>query len=215
MKLTSSIIAVIALSGMSFAGGMIMEPAYENEIVEVPVEPIPVQAIPEVKVKPTPKPLPKPKPVVVVTKPSGFYLAGGLTLIGTRANGSLNFLSDEIGQDRQIGLTARLGYDFMDYLGAELRGTYGIAKDNGNKLKQMGAYLKPNYDLTDDINLYGLLGASKTTLNSSSETGFSYGAGLDYGISDKVSVFTDVVNYMEKSGVGEQWGITVGAAYQF
>jgi len=40
MKLKSSIVAIVALSGMSFAGGMIMEPAYENEVVEIPVEPV-------------------------------------------------------------------------------------------------------------------------------------------------------------------------------
>ena len=126
-----------------------------------------------------------------------------------------NLFSDKKGQDRQIGFTGKLGYDFMDYLGAELRGTYGIAKDNGSKFKQIGAYLKPNYNVTDEINLYGLLGASKTNVGVGSDTGFSYGAGLDYGISDKVSVFTDVVNYMKKSNTASQWGLTLGAAYQF
>jgi hypothetical protein len=248
MKLRSSIVAIIALSGMSFAGGMIMEPAYENEIVEVPVEPIPMESAPIMDIEPeaqpapepipapapepepipvpvpaptpkpiptpTPKPIPTPEPISV-SKAMGYYIAGGLTDVGVRPNGTLNLLADEKGQDRQIGLTGRIGYDFMDYLGAELRGTYGIAKDSGNKFKQIGAYLKPNYDITDEINLYGLLGTSKTNVGVGSQTGFSYGAGLDYGVSDKVSVFTDVVNYMEKSRTAAQWGLTVGAAYQF
>jgi len=219
MKLTSSIVAIAALSGMSFAGGMIMEPAYENEIVEIPVEPVPVEVevtAPKKEVVVV-KEIPKPKPVVV-EKPaesSGLYIAGGLTDVAVRQNGKVNLLGDETTQDRQIGFTGRIGYDFMDYLGAELRGTYGIAKDKGNKFKQMGAYLKPNYDVTDEINLYGLLGASKTDIGVGSDTGFSYGAGLDYGISDKVSVFTDVVNYLKKSNTAAQWGLTLGAAYQF
>ena len=227
MKLTSSIVAIAALSGMSFAGGMIMEPAYENEIVEIPVEPAVIeQPVIEQPVVVTPPPkkevvvvkeVPKPKPVVV-EKPaekSGLYIAGGLTDVGVRPVGKLNLFSDEKGQDRQIGFTGRLGYDFMDYLGAELRGTYGIAKEKNNKFKQVGAYLKPNYNITDAINLYGLLGASKTNVGVGSDTGFSYGAGLDYGISDNVSVFTDVVNYLEKSNTAAQWGLTLGAAYQF
>jgi len=209
MKLTSSIVAIAALSGMSFAGGMIMEPAYENEIVEIPVEPVVVPKKVVVEV-------PKPKPVVVKpAEPSGLYIAGGLTDVAVATNNRASLFKDKKGQDRQIGFTGKLGYDFMDYLGAELRGTYGIAKDNGSKFKQIGAYLKPNYNVTDEVNLYGLLGASKTNAGVGSDTGFSYGAGLDYGISDKVSVFTDVVNYMKKSNTASQWGLTLGAAYQF
>jgi hypothetical protein len=218
MKLTSSIVVIAALSGMSFAGGMIMEPAYENEIVEVPVEPV-VVVEPKKEEVVVVKEIPKPKPVVVEkpAEPSGLYIAGGLTDVAVRQNGRVNLFGSETTQDRQIGFTGKLGYDFMDYLGAELRGTYGIAKDNGSKFKQIGGYLKPNYNVTDAINLYGLLGASKTNPGVDSETGFSYGAGLDYKIpgSDKVSVFTDVVNYMKKSNTASQWGLTLGAAYQF
>jgi len=247
MKLKSSIAAIVALSGMSFAGGMIMEPAYENEVVEIPVEPVmeetyveqpvieqpvieqPVVEQPvveeyvapkkEVVIKETPKPKPIPKPVVVekTAEPLGLYIAGGLTDVAVRPNGRVNLFKGTKGQDRQIGFTGRLGYDFMDYLGAELRGTYGIAKDKGNKFKQIGAYLKPNYDISavEGLNLYGLLGASKTNVGVGSTTGFSYGAGLDYGITDKVSVFTDVVNYMKKKNTAAEWGLTFGAGYKF
>jgi opacity protein-like surface antigen len=224
MKLTRSIAVVAALSSLGFAGGMIMEPAYENETVVIPVEPV-VEVAPAPVVAPTPPPpapepdpIPVPKPVVVapvVAKALGMYVAGGLTDVAINTTDRANLFSSEKGQDRQVGFTGRLGYDFMDFLGAELRGTYGIAKDSGNKFKQIGAYLKPNYDINDDVNLYGLLGASKTNPGVGSNTGFSYGAGLDYGISDKVSVFTDVVNYMKKSGTSSQWGLTLGAAYQF
>jgi len=224
MKLTSSIVAIAALSGMSFAGGMIMEPAYENEIVEIPVEPI-VEEVVEQVVEQVVEPkkevvieTPKKKEVVVEkpAQPSGLYIAGGLTDVAVATNNRASLFKDKKGQDRQIGFTGKLGYDFMDYLGAELRGTYGIAKDNGSKFKQIGAYLKPNYDVTDEINLYGLLGASKTNAGVGSDTGFSYGAGLDYAIpSSNISVFTDVVNYMKKKNTASQWGLTLGAAYQF
>ena len=214
MKLTRSIVAVAALTSMSFAGGLINEPVYENEIVEVPVEPVVVEA-------PKPEPKPEPKPVVVVppvVEASKFYVAGGLTDVAVSTLNRASLFKSKNGQDRQVAITGRLGYDFMNYLGAELRGTYGIAKDNGSKFKQVGAYLKPNYDIADTgLNVYGLLGASKTNAGVGSETGFSYGAGLDYAIpsNDKISVFTDVVNYMKKSGTASQWGLTLGAAYKF
>ena len=230
MKLTSSIVVIAALSGMSFAGGMIMEPAYENEVVEIPVEPIPepvVEAIPEPKPEPKKavviKEVPKPKVVVAEkpAEPSGLYIAGGLTDVAVNGSDRANLFGDEKGQDRQVGFTGILGYNFMEYLGAELgaelRGTYGIAKDNGNKFKQLGAYFKPSYKVTDEVNLYALAGLSKTNVGVGSDTGFSYGAGVDYKIpgNDKVSVFTDVVNYMKKSNTASQWGLTLGAAYQF
>jgi len=245
MKLTRSIVAFATLTSMSFAGGMIMEPAYENETVVVPVEPIiddyvaptppppPPPPIPTPTPTPTPIPTPTPtspptnvvvekKPVKVVpavVKPLGLYVAGGLTDVGISANDRVNLFKDTKGQDRQIGFTGRLGYDFMDYLGAELRGTYGIAKDKGSKFKQVGGYLKPNYNIpgVEGLNLYGLLGASKTNVGVGSQTGFSYGGGLDYKIpgSEKVSVFTDVVNYMKKSKTASQWGLTLGAGYRF
>jgi len=219
MKLTNSIVAIIALSSMSFAGGDIIEPVFEQETVVVPVEPVAL---------PTPAPVVKVAPVVVapvvvapvVAEALGLYIAGGITNLAARGDDqTANLFSEEKFQDRQLGFTGRLGYDFMDHLGAELRGTYGISKvDNGyNKFKQIGAYLKPNFDIIDDLNLYGLVGASKANFAGivDSETGLSYGAGLNYGLGSNLSVFTDVVNYLEKSNTPSAWGLTVGAGYQF
>ncbi len=217
MKLTNSIVAFIALTGISFAGGDIIEPVFEQETVVVPVEPVVIPA-PVVKAAPVVV-----APVVVapvVAEALGLYIAGGITDIAVRGDDeTANLFGEETGQDIQVGFTGRLGYDFMDFLGAEVRGTYGISsvKDGFNKFKQVGAYLKPNVDVTDDINLYGLVGASKANFAglANTETGLSYGAGLDYGIADNISVFTDVVNYLEKSNVPSAWGLTVGAGYQF
>ena len=212
MKLTSSLVAIAALTTMSFAGGDIIEPVFAVEEVVVPVEPVQEPILEPVII---PKP-PVRKVVIppVVAAPK-FYVAGGLTDVAVNSSDKANFFSEKVNNDRQIGFTGRLGYDFMDFLGAELRGTYGIAKDNGSRFKQVGAYLKPNYSVTDDINLYGLLGASKTNADATSQTGFSYGGGLDYGVADNISIFTDVVNYMKKSDTASQWGLTLGAAYHF
>jgi len=235
MKLTQSLVAIATLSTLSFAGGDINPvTVFEQEPVSVPVEVpyvapyeapyvAPVVTAPVVTAPVVTAPVvtvPAVVAPVVAAAPLGLYLAGGLTAIAARETHDdwANVFADEYHQDRQLGFTGRLGYDFMDYLGAELRGTYGFAKNatGYSKFKQVGAYLKPNYDITNDLNLYGLLGASKTnTAGLATNTGFSYGAGLDYGITDKVSVFTDMVNYMMKKDVPNAWGLTVGAAYQF
>ena len=233
MKLTQSLVAIATLSTLSFAGGDINPVTiFGQEDVYVPVEtvPEPVYVAPApVYVAPAPIPTPTPvvvappaavvAPIVAAAEPLGLYLAGGLTgITASYPHGDApSFFSEKRDQDRQLGFTGRLGYDFMDYLGAELRGTYGFAKVDYNKYKQIGAYLKPNYDITNDLNLYGLVGASKSNHAgiAPASTGLSYGAGLDYSFGNNISIFTDLLNYMDKSNTPESWGLTVGAGYQF
>ena len=229
MKLTQSLVAIAALSTLSFAGGDINPiTVFEQEPVFVPVEAVPVPVpLPEPVFVPAPVPTPKAvvvappavvAPIVAAAAPLGLYLAGGITGLGVRQNDRVNLLKEVNTQDRQIGYTGRIGYDFMDYLGAELRGTVGLAKiDNPRRFKQGGAYLKPNYDITDEMNVYGLLGVSKTNHagTAPASTGFSYGLGANYGVTDEISIFTDLVNYMKKSNTPSEWGLTLGAAYQF
>ena len=223
MKLTQSLVAIAALgtltSTLSFAGGDINPVTiFEQEPIVVPVEPI---APPPPPPPPSPPPPPPPPPAPKKAEPLGLYVAGGISALAASTSHSdwANVFAEERNQDRQLGFTARLGYDFMNYLGAELRGSVGLSEENTgfDKIEQFGAYLKPNVDVTDDLNLYGLVGAARSNLANiaPAETGLSYGAGLDYGFNDNVSVFTDIVNYMDKSNVPESWGVTVGAAYNF
>lgn len=239
MKLTQSLAVIAALSTLSFAGGDINPvTVFEQEPVYVPVEPIPepepvyvapapVVEAPIVKAPIVKAPVVKAPVAVVPPKvekasgPLGLYLAGGLTgLAASKAHADMsNVFAAEKNQNRQIGFTGRLGYDFMNYLGAELRGTYGFANvANGyTKYKQVGAYLKPNYDITDALNLYGLLGASYSNHAgiAAKETGLSYGLGLDYSLSDSFSIFTDYLNLMDKKNIPESSALTIGAAYNF
>ena len=220
MKLKHSLVALATLTTLSFAGGDI------NPVTVFEAEPAPV-AVEPVLVPVAPKPVPvapKPVPVVVAPAAKNFYVGLGATRIRNNIDAqTVNGTTYLDSRDYQTGLTARVGYDFMNYLGAELRGTAGLYADDGiTKVKQFGAYLKPNVDLMDGLNLYGLLGASSvnqsdlSTNNPSDKlTGFSYGLGLDYGITDSVSVFVDVMNYLQKSDTTDLYGATLGAAYHF
>ena len=212
MKLTHSIVAIATLSTLSFAGGDINPvTVFEQEPIVVPVEPVPVVKAPAVEAPVLPVPASK------------FYFGLGATKMKVKqdANAALGLVD---ASDSQTGITARLGYDFMDYLGAELRGASAISgvdtANNAEKIKQIGAYLKPNFDLTDSLNLYGLLGASKVNMSepgtpNTKTTGFSYGLGLDYAVSDTFSVFIDAVDYLRKSNKNDVYGATLGAAYHF
>jgi outer membrane autotransporter protein len=46
--------------------------------------------------------------------------------------------------------------------------------------------------------------------------GVSFGLGLDYGVTENISVFTDYVNYLRNyGGTNSQWGANLGLKYNF
>ena len=258
MRLKNSIIAIAVLSSMSFAGGDIGGvTSFENDDYQraneevVPYEPT---AIPEVvptatveEVVPTPMPTPVPtiapttRPVVTPTPKvveeklssgvGGYYVGIAVSDMGVRADDRVNLLDSEAHQDLQKGLTFVGGYDFMKYLGAELRVALSLAGEGKGQdnLTEYGIYLKPQYPILDNLNIYGLLGysainmsdpASKTSYNDNpfdgDNSGFSFGGGLNYGVTSNISVFTDVVNYLRNfGGTNSTWGANLGVRYNF
>jgi len=245
MKLKSSIIAIIALSSMSFAGGDIggVTTFENNDMVAAEieaVEPAPMDTTIDTS-KPTTTTTPAvakkevvketPKLVEKTSSKVGPYIGIALTEMGVSLNDEVNLFEDKFNQDRQDAITLVAGYNFMEYLGAELRASLAVAGDDyGNdKLREYGIYLKPQYDIlqsssnTGSLNIYGLLGYSSINLSDPSpirfkgtNSGFSYGGGLDYGITENISVFTDYVNYLsDKSGSDSTWGANLGVRYNF
>jgi len=99
-------------------------------------------------------------------------------------------------EDATYGVMVRGGYDYNQYVGIEARyirtfldeGPYG-----GAPLAHVGIFLKPQYPISDRINLYGLLGYGYTeNLGNGgrldyfdSDWGFSAGAGIEYDLSDR------------------------------
>jgi len=241
MKLKSSIITITLLSGMCYAGGDIggvtsfENDDYVNAEVEA-VEPTPIPTVaptPAPTVASTPAPTATPTPKVVEQKASGLgpYVGLAVSDMGVRSDDRVNLFAEEKHQDRQFGLTAVIGYDFMKYLGAELRAALSVSGENDGQdnLAEYGIYLKPQYPVLDNLNLYGLLGysfinmsdpATSTNPNDNpfdgDNSGFSFGAGLDYGVTQNISVFTDVVNYLRDfGGSNSTWGANLGVKYHF
>jgi len=252
MRLKNSIIAIAVLSSMSFAGGDIGGvTSFENDDYQkaneevVPYEPT---AIPEViptamptvaptvepTVAPTARPTVAPTPKVMEKVSSGVggpYVGLAISDMGVRADDRVNLLDSEKHQDLQKGLTLVVGYDFMKYLGAELRAALSLAGEGQGQdnLAEYGVYLKPQYPVLDNLNIYGLLGysainmsdpASKTKYNDNpfdgDNSGFSFGGGLNYGVTSNISVFTDVVNYLRNfGGTNSTWGANLGVRYNF
>ena len=89
----------------------------------------------------------------------------------------------------------------------------------------MGVYGLWHIDLSESSAIYGILGASKVkgtvslpklpaSKSSDSETGFSYGIGVDIGFSGKVALNIEYLIYLDKSRV-ELSAIVLGVTTNF
>ena len=185
-KLTLSLTTILAMSAFAVAGGDIE-----------PVEPV-VQ---------TP---------MVETAPAntGFYVGIGYgyeKLIIDEKNGP-GRINEKFGS---IMLDA--GYKFNPYIGVEGRYWSGINSSNDLAWRTgirsdvtvdaWGLYVKPMYPVSNAMNLYGLLGygsvdatfdlPSGGSLTSDSVSGFSWGIGADYAITNNWSVFLDYTSVLD------------------
>jgi len=183
-----SIIALIAIGNIAYAGGdispvtyyettdaidsaiayeeAVIEPVYSQPapIVEVVPEPIP-KPVPVVEPKPVIEPQPvivDPKPIPVVApksvSPSGFY--AGLGITGSRYQSACD-CPIVSGVEGSAGIVARLGYDFNRYIGIEARGMKSLTSSKAD-ISHTGLFIKPMVPVSNSLNLYGLVGFAKT-----------------------------------------------------
>ena len=132
---------------------------------------------------------------------SSWYLGMGLVAIKFHA-----CENDCQYEDETYGVMLRGGYDFNEYFGVEVRGMKTFLDKGpfgGVPLQHIGIYAKPQYPLSENVNLYGLLGYGYTEnlgngarLNYfDNDHGFSAGLGLEYDLSDKEGDFEKAANY--------------------
>jgi OOP family OmpA-OmpF porin len=207
-KTTLSIVALIALSSQSYAGGDILPvQEYEAETIVVEVEPAVKVVEPVVKeVKPE---VVAPLAAALVEDNSNWYVGAGLVAGRTK-----NIDCEDI----TYGLMAKVGYDFNEYVGVEARGLVTNWEYEGSKIKHVGAFVKPQYPLSEDINLYGLVGYAKTTtshVQNIDETGLAYGAGVEYALSDDMNMFVDYERLIDKSNLPDLEALSLGVSFDF
>lgn len=114
------------------------------------------------------------------------------------AGGSFNFLtSGNYSETGVIGSSANIGYDFNKYLAVEFRKGTSLTSEASVLLDDsMILYAKGKYPISDSLGVYALAGFGTTDLSSGlntvvSESGVSYGLGLNYKISTSISLYTD------------------------
>ena len=96
----------------------------------------------------------------------------------------------------------------------------------------MEIYAKPQYPVTDEFSMYALLGYGGMRVNGKgralthvNETGFQWGLGVSYAVSERADVFVDYMNIAKDMDTDVFQGspfadvdldaVTVGVTYNF
>jgi len=122
-------------------------------------------------------------------------------------------------KETTYGGIIRVGYDFNQYIGVEARALKASIDKDFAETTHYGIYLKPQYHVTDKLNVYGLVGYGKTKIECDNpkipagtkmfdESGLSVGIGLEYDLSKDEPVVTS----RAFDGQGDQekgWGVWI------
>ncbi len=200
-KSVLSLVSILALSGLVYAGGDI-------QVVEESVI------------------------IPAAVNNSTFYVGVGI------GNAVLN--NDTTSEEfSSTTLMLQAGYQYNTYVALEGRYTFGFSTDydqgttNGmiggydGDISNWGIYAKPMYPI-GDFSIYALLGYGGVMLSELNggdayESGFQWGLGASYAVSENISVFADYVSLYDDTGFdysaqddeidSDTW--TFGMSYKF
>ena len=200
-KVALSVLTAMAMSSFAVAGGDMKE-----------VEPAVVPVVP-----------------MAEEEKSGFYAGLGISAVSTR-DGSLSFFDEEPGQDRTGNLLGLVGYEFNPYVAVEGRYSTYITEEDILNSDTWSLFVKPQYPVSENFNVYALLGYGGVDAEGVDghvvdvdESGFQWGLGASYAMSETYSVFIDYVSLgtdMESVFLGsptdvDSDALTLGVIYNF
>ncbi len=162
---------------------------------------------------------------------SGIYTGFGLSISSLVADTSPSILTEKNNNNnKMVALSIVTGYNFNKYIAAEARGLISVGYDDGVDFKNLGIYLKPQYEVYKDFTLYSLIGVGKISANSINDnnlklgkTNVQLGLGANYKLRDNFKLFADYT-YLGKDSNGKLNGkptlfkasaITTGVTYDF
>ena len=139
---------------------------------------------------------------VVVVDNSSFYIGLGLSAVSARDSAiSMDIFNGKYGQDRLGSIMFQAGYNFNEYVAVEGRYSTSISNEDLVEMNGWSLFVKPQYPVTEDFNIYALIGFGGVTLdpvNNSGvdvdETGFQWGLGVSYDITESIAIFADYTN---------------------
>ncbi len=197
-----SLVSILALSGVAYAGGDI-----------APVE----------------------EPVVapVIVDNSAFYIGLGFGQASVDDDPSAEEITSTM-------IMLQAGYQYNEYVAVEGRVSYGfnsdyepgitgnLSSDYNENIFSWGIYMKPMYPITDAFDIYALLGYGGVQLGNlesgdAYESGFQWGLGAQYAVTENIAVFADYVKLYDDTGFdyraqledvdSDAW--TLGVSYRF
>ena len=178
-KIIKPVITATLLSSTAYAGGdFVVEPNVVFEPIETTPELVPV-----------------------------YYVGIGAVATGLSRECPCGPDADRL-KDMTYGVLLKAGVNITDYLGIEARYINSSIESDFSEVAHYGLYLKPQYLLNDEAKVYGLLGYGKTTVDYASsrksstlsESGLSYGAGLEYAFDDNVGLWVDMQHIFSDEG---------------
>ena len=168
-------------------------------------------------------------PATQVSADKDFYVGVGVTAGQTYLDGDSNWFKDGKNAETGYGLQATVGYTFYRN-GAFEAAVEGRVQDTmwayfdsdaDADLLTYSALLKPEYNF-GDTGVYALVGYGVSKFDSDygsvRETGFVWGLGADYAITDTVAIYTDYVVNPDFKVDGESIKndtVAIGVTYKF
>jgi OOP family OmpA-OmpF porin len=191
--LTLSLMLVTVAGTQSIAGGKLIAPANAD------VAPI----------------------VVPMIDPIPFYIGvGAIAAFINRDPCACTGTGPDI-QDHRYGGIVRAGWDYNQFFGIEARALRTFGSDTFSTTEHYGVFLKPQYHVADQMNVYGLLGYGRTTVDYDNgiisshnpSNGFSYGAGIEYDLSSDISRGSYIRGFDGQGNQEEGWGLWLDFQY--
>ena len=162
------------------------------------------------------------EPVVVPVIPieeedkSGLY--AGLALAYNQTYSEDNGWFSKTKTQDQIGkLVGQVGYDFNEYVAVEGRIGGSVYDEDFASLMTYSLFLKPQYPISEDFTIYGLLGYGLVQIEGADgdepghadmvgeemldDSFFQWGFGLNYNINEVFSVFVDYTQLADDADI--------------
>lgn len=133
-------------------------------------------------------------PVAILeADPNPFYVGVGILWAGVSRDCSTPGCPTVRLKDSTWGGIIRAGWEYNQYIGIEGRALKATIESDWGETTHYGIFLKPQYPVSERVNIYGLLGYGHTEIetdcaairDSFEHDGFSYGIGLEYDLSDR------------------------------
>jgi opacity protein-like surface antigen len=124
-------------------------------------------------------------------------------------------------EDITYGLVAKVGANFNQYIGMEVRATKTFLEYEQQEVQHLGVYAKPMYPINDVAYVYGLVGYGQISTGDKivyDNSGLTWGVGFQYNPFEKkknLGIFIDYQKLLQESNTPDFDALNLGLVYNF